>query len=290
MTDQFCTGCGAPRSPSAKFCTSCGQLFVADQQPQQRRSITTFFPDAERVDMSVPVVGQRSKTDYQPASVPPPQAPQTSLPPADRPAAISPSGTSSNNGTDSDAPPPNRRRSTIALLVVSAAIVVFVAVAFGMILGGSNDDDKAVTNTPGSSASQSLTNGTSSSGIQRTVPADVVEYPDGITFKMPSSNIACAMSVDEVECSIRMIEVAAEGSSDECPQSWGKGFVLTGESTATRGCGNDAVFDDVTATAEYGQSFQSGSMVCASSRQGIECWNTETQHGFSVARRQADTF
>lgn len=149
-------------------------------------------------------------------------------------------------------------------LAVDALLVLALLVLIGVWVAGSGGgtaggpDDAATTGTstaqpaPGPSASAA-----------GTAP---------VSFRMPSGNIACTLSVDGVTCTIASIRFEPPVVAG-CTGQTGHVFVLNADGV-TVPCVDGAapsVADETVTTLEYGSSAAVGDYTCTSATDGVTC-------------------
>lgn len=154
-------------------------------------------------------------------------------------------------------------------LVVDAVLVaVLLVVALVVTLGGGDDPQE-----PGAGSSASA--GPSGSGTPATEP---------VTFRLPSGNIACTMSVDGVTCTIASITYPPPAVAG-CSGDTGHVLVLNADGFAFD-CVNGpapAVAGDDVPVLEYGSEATVGEYTCRSATDGVTCVDADGV-GFKLAR------
>jgi len=161
-----------------------------------------------------------------------------------------------------------RAMVAVDLVLVLTFVVMLVVYATSGPPGGGGARDAAVSTSPTASATSSAPRATAG-------PA---------TFRLPSGNIACAMSEDDVTCTIASFTYAPP-AVDGCTGTTGHVLVLDAGGVAFEcetGPAPQAAGDDVP-TLEYGSSSSSGDYTCTSGTDGVTCTNGEGV-GFRLAR------
>lgn len=114
------------------------------------------------------------------------------------------------------------------------------------------------------------------------------------TFETPSENIQCSVGEDlegsDIYCTI--IERSGPPAAPRpvgCAQDWGHSFFMRHTGPVQMQCDPLSRSKTGFSTAEYGVTGRFGGIVCHSSRQGLECRNTEG-HGFFLSRARQIIF
>ena len=168
----------------------------------------------------------------------------------------------------------SRRTLIIVFAVVDVLLVVLlvgIAVSRGNGAGGGGSDDATAGGSVGSSASTHPSGGASTPSTKTT------------QFAMPSGNIACAMSVDGVTCTIASYSYAPPVVAG-CTEVTGHVLVLNSDGVAfscVSGPPPAAAGDDVP-VLDYGKSTTVGEYTCTSATDGVQCVDGSGK-GFQLA-------
>ncbi len=162
----------------------------------------------------------------------------------------------------------------VFLLVDVLLVLLLVVLVIVLPVGRQGTDAPVATAGPTSTA-------------QPTDAAPTEAPVDPVAFALPSGNIACAMSVEGVLCTIGSFTYAA-------PQVTGcdapTGHVLRLDAEGVRfACEDDGVPQVATdgAALDYGATRTVGTYTCASGTDGVTCTDT-TGVGFRLARASWD--
>ncbi|WP_028049155.1 DUF6636 domain-containing protein [Cellulomonas sp. URHD0024] len=167
----------------------------------------------------------------------------------------------------------SRRTLVVVFVVLDVLLVVLlVAIALSRGSGGNGDggDDTAAT-SGGPSAS-------SHPSVSASKPSTKIT-----SFAMPSGNIACAMSVDGVTCTIARYTYAPPVVAG-CTEVTGHVLVLNADGVAfscVSGPPPAAAGDDVP-HLEYGKTTTVGEYTCTSATDGVQCVDGSGK-GFQLA-------
>jgi hypothetical protein len=107
-------------------------------------------------------------------------------------------------------------------------------------------------------------------------------------FQTPSKNIGCYLSANSVRCDIRERSWSPPPKPKFCIKAgvdWGQGIGVGEKKKAGFTCAGDTVLGGPELLG-YGQTAQRGSVVCLSSRAGMACENSDTDHGFFLSRER----
>lgn len=152
-------------------------------------------------------------------------------------------------------------RGMLAFVVADVVLVLALLVLVGVWVAGSSTSSTP-DDGPGAAATVASSPSTST-GTAGTAPT---------TFRMPSGNIACTVSVDGVTCTIASIRFEAPAAAG-CTGQTGHVFVLSTDGV-TVPCVDGAppaVAGDDVATLEYGSSMTVGGYTCTSATDGVTC-------------------
>jgi len=152
--------------------------------------------------------------------------------------------------------------------IVDAVLIVILVIVALTTAGGGGSGDEA---RPSASASSSAS---SSPGASTGTTA----------FKLPSGNIACAMSDDGVTCTIASITYDPPAVAG-CDGKTGHVIVLNDDGVSfpcETGPAPSVAGDDVT-TLEYGKTATTGDYTCTSATDGVTCVDGDGT-GFQLAR------
>ncbi|WP_449385448.1 hypothetical protein [Cellulomonas soli] len=157
-------------------------------------------------------------------------------------------------------------RGMRVFLAVDAALVLVLLVLIGVWVAGSGGSGPSATPTPAPTGAAQGTPG----------PQETPASTTPTSFRMPSGNIACTLSVDGVTCTIASIrfEPPVVGG---CTGQTGHVFVLNADGV-TVPCVDGAapsVADDSVATLQYGSSTAVGDYTCTSGTDGVTCLTAE---------------
>ncbi|MBK5232687.1 MAG: hypothetical protein JJE13_06865 [Thermoleophilia bacterium] len=110
-------------------------------------------------------------------------------------------------------------------------------------------------------------------------------------FQLPSKNIACqVLKPAYARCEVKKKTFSPPVKPASCTLDWGTSVAVQGKGPGKFICHGDTVVVPDAPVLEYGESSAVGSVVCDSSEAGIECRNTNTGHGFFLAREDYRTF
>lgn len=164
------------------------------------------------------------------------------------------------------------RRSLIIVFVVVDVLLVVLLVGIALSRGGDGDGGDGAASTPGGSGAASASGNASEPST------------DATQFALPSGNIACAMSVDGVTCTIASYTYAPPVVAG-CTEVTGHVLVLNADGVAfscVSGPPPAAAGDDVS-VLEYGSSTTVGDYTCTSATDGVQCVDGSGK-GFQLAR------
>lgn len=164
----------------------------------------------------------------------------------------------------------------VAAVAVGTTLVLATAVVAAAYATGGDTDRRAA--------------GTRQSAPAAPVPADLA---DGTTaadpaafgavpqFRSPSGNIACRIDDGGARCDVadRSWSPPADPA---CAGGPGAGLVVGGPGAARPSCGGDPV--GAGPDLDYGTRLTRGDVTCVSRRDGVECRDAGTGHGFEAAR------
>ncbi|GAA1157096.1 hypothetical protein [Nesterenkonia sandarakina] len=172
----------------------------------------------------------------------------------------------------------------ILLLAVAAVVAAYFLIFNGVLSGDDSAEESSVSQEQAEEGAPAPEDGTEEEAEGQDPAEDEDEparpAPEGAqdipAFTAPSGNINCAMSEDELECSI--LDYSFE-TPEDCE---GPARLSVGSEDPRLECGSTE--GENSATLQYGQSASNGRFACVSSESGFECWNTETGNGFFMAR------
>jgi hypothetical protein len=125
-----------------------------------------------------------------------------------------------------------------------------------------------------------------------TAASDTTVVSANTQFITPSRNIRCVFSPDPagVRCDITSgsTSYTAPPKPANCEFDWGQSFDVNGQGAGHLICISDAVPGN--RVLEYGHAFKSGSYLCTSTQAALRCENTDTKHGFTLARSRYTLF
>lgn len=104
-------------------------------------------------------------------------------------------------------------------------------------------------------------------------------------FSSPTGNIACSLTEGSVTCSITEYSFEAP---DTCPDDDAPVTVIVDRTGARPDCGLGTVGGGAPALG-YGSAAVYSHFACTSDQSGVECWDTWTGAGFSLARASLQT-
>jgi len=210
------------------------------------------------------------------------------------PAPTSAEVTPAQGVVQADGSAPDRRRGgsrgmkvALTLLVIVALVLLGLVVAiFAGAFGGGEPEAESgqgatASATPGNPASpdQTATSPTpsASASVEEKYPA-----PQGAvaaqSFVSPSGNIACDLGADSVSCTIAEHDYATNGF----PACEGTTTVVATVDGAGLDCGSTVTGG--TGALDYGVFAANGHSACASTEDGVSCWNTVSGKSFALAR------
>ncbi len=169
----------------------------------------------------------------------------------------------------------------VALVLLGLVIAIFSGALGGGEPGAESGQGAVPSSTPGGSASPG---DTATSPAPSTSPSVEEKYPAppgavaAQSFVSPSGNIACDLGADSVSCAIAEHDYAANGF----PACDGTTTVVATADAAGLSCGS-AVSGGGSAL-DYGAVATNGHSACASTQDGVSCWNTVSGKSFAVAR------
>jgi len=110
-------------------------------------------------------------------------------------------------------------------------------------------------------------------------------------FETPSHNIGCYLDSKSVRCDIRERDWSPPPEPKSCIKfgvDWGQGIAV-GAHRASFVCAGDTVLGGP-GLLGYGHSARRGPVYCVSRPAGITCSNSDTGHGFFMARARYRLF
>lgn len=117
---------------------------------------------------------------------------------------------------------------------------------------------------------------------------------DIFTFETPSENIQCVVGLDlegsDIECTIiNRNGPPALPRPGNCNLDWGHSFFMNDRGPVQMLCQSLSRDKSGFDRAEYGVTGQFGGFTCYSSRQGLDCRNTDG-HGFFLSRARQTVY
>ena len=202
-----------------------------------------------------------------PAPVPPP------VPAPDRPRRTVPEivrDTLRRNGPQTVV----ERRAAWAL-AVTVVLVGSAAIVLGAVAGP--PDGPATTAAP--AAERQAGTADVADGA---VVVDAAAYgTDVLTFRSPTGNIDCRLDAGTTRCTVATRSWGLPAGSGGCPAA-DVGAALSGTGPATPSCGASGAGS--ARPLDYDRALRQGDVTCVSRRDGVECRNAVSGHGFAVAR------
>ena len=165
------------------------------------------------------------------------------------------------------------RRTLIIVFVVVDVLLVVLLVGIALSRGGGDGDGgDGAASTPGGSGAASASGNASEPST------------DATQFALPSGNIACAMSVDGVTCTIASYTYAPPVVPG-CTEVTGHVLVLNSDGVAFDCVSGPppAVQGDDVPVLEYGATTSVGDYTCRSATDGVQCTDGSGT-GFQLAR------
>jgi hypothetical protein len=157
------------------------------------------------------------------------------------------------------------------------AAVVSIVVA----CGGQNGSTPSTTSRPVSPTATSSSSSAPPTASPTTTDHEMIS--ELIGFTAPSGNVGCSIASTMVRCDISERDWSPPARPADCDGDYGQGISLLPGGQATFVCAGDTVLGEGAPLA-YGKSLSAGALVCTSAESGITCRDTETGHGFSIAR------
>jgi hypothetical protein len=173
-------------------------------------------------------------------------------------------------------------------------------VALGLLalpLAGCGGDDDSTTQASAGATATEGTTATDENG-EPTASASAVPRPPEPTgsgkvgphyFQSPSQNIGCYLAAKGgVRCDIRERDWSPPPEPKFCIKAgvdWGQGIGVGEHKKASFTCAGDTTLGGPS-TLAYGQTAQRGEYICLSARSGMACENSDTDHGFFIARER----
>jgi hypothetical protein len=170
-------------------------------------------------------------------------------------------------------------------------------VALGLLalpVAGCGGDDASTTQA---SAGSTATEGTTATGEPTAQAAGTPRPPEPTGtgkvgphyFQSPSQNIGCYLAAKGgVRCDIRERDWSPPPEPKFCIKAgvdWGQGIGVGEHKKASFTCAGDTTLGGPS-TLAYGQTAQRGEYICLSARAGMACENSDTDHGFFLARER----
>jgi hypothetical protein len=104
---------------------------------------------------------------------------------------------------------------------------------------------------------------------------------DAWVFRSPTGNIECRMADDGSRCTIGSRTWQLPQAAGDCPRANGT-VVLSGSGPAFASCEPSSARSGT--SLDYDRALRRGDVTCVSRRDGVECRDSSTGHGFAVAR------
>lgn len=181
--------------------------------------------------------------------------------------------------------------ATVVLAVTALAVTALTAGGCGE--GGTADNGTSPRPGAGTSPGVGPTAGVGSAGRSSAArsPSGTIS-PSAVReafFALPSRNIACALTTELARCDIGTKSWTPPPKPADCEFDYGMGVTVEGTAKGRLSCVSDSTlgFTDV---LPYGRALRAGDFVCTSRETGVECRNTATGHGFTLAREAYTLF
>lgn len=118
-----------------------------------------------------------------------------------------------------------------------------------------------------------------------------VARADFTGFTSPSGNIGCFLVEDYARCDIRERDWSPPPRPADCASftGYGQGIGLDAGKPARFVCAGDTAMSSDRPLG-YGESITKGVLTCSSAQSGITCRDTQSGHGFSIARQGYQLF
>ena len=174
------------------------------------------------------------------------------------------------------------RARALVLLVVPA---LWLAACGG---GGDKTVVKTVTAPPTQPTTAPPTTPTTPTTPPQTTPPTSPTPPLNVVhrqfFRSPSRNIGCVIAGGAARCDIRNRDWEPPPKPPDCQLDYGQGIAIGSSFRAEFVCAGDTALDPSFRPLAYGDDSQVGHFRCSSREDGVTCTNTNTNHGFFLAR------
>ncbi len=120
-------------------------------------------------------------------------------------------------------------------------------------------------------------------------PPVTTEVDDLTGFSSPSGNIGCFIDPRNVRCDIAKRDWNPPAAPADCQVDFGQGITLAAGAAPEFVCAGDTTLQ-AGPPLPYGESIGAGLLRCDSSEAAMECTDTETGRGFSLAREGYELF
>ena len=169
---------------------------------------------------------------------------------------------------------PTLERRVAIGLAVTVVLVGSAALVLSLTAPPPADEQAVAERQAGAPAAGDLADGA-------TVVDGAAFGTDASEFRSPTGNIECRMADDGSRCTIGSRKWQLPPSATECPPANGT-VVLSGSGPAFASCEPSSARSG--AALGYDQALRRGDVTCVSRRDGVECRDASTGHGFAVAR------
>ena len=186
------------------------------------------------------------------------------------------------------------RLAWLACLALLAALIAGCGVAGDTTI----TETQTQASTAGETTSTAETTSTGeSTSTEPTASASSIPSPPEPTgtgkvgphyFMTPSQNIGCYLSAKNVRCDIRERDWSPPPEPKYCIKfgvDWGQGIGVGQHKKAEFVCAGDTTLGGP-GLLGYGQTAQRPPFICLSTQAGIACENSDTDHGFFLARER----
>jgi hypothetical protein len=115
------------------------------------------------------------------------------------------------------------------------------------------------------------------------------EATELVGFTSPSGNVGCILKSNYARCDVLERDWSPPPRPADCEFDYGQGISLSPGEKAAFVCAGDTALGGGAPLA-YGRSVSAGILQCDSAESGITCRDTETGHGFAIAREAYRVF